>query len=211
MLICISVTALLLLHPGFEALNASANEQFHAGQLDRAEQTERQALQAARAEKGPNHPAAAVVMRNLAAIEHARGNDAAAEALARTSISIIQQAFGPADPLLVPSLNTLAEIEIARQRYHQAAAILKRAIRIGARDPEVHYSTSLQNLAALDQMQGRFDQAEKLYFQALRDPPALIWPRSRIDPRQRPQHLRSGSSQRQIGAAFKSNLENARR
>jgi tetratricopeptide (TPR) repeat protein len=150
------------------ALNAQGNQQFRAGNYQDAEQTYRCALTAAIQEWGEDHPATAMILGNLAGTEHALGRNSAAEEMALRALAALEKNVGARSILLVPSLNTLGCVYIDTGRYAQAETALKRAIRLGSQDGGAHYATSLHNLAALYQLKGQLDRAEKLYQRALR-------------------------------------------
>jgi tetratricopeptide (TPR) repeat protein len=145
------------------SLNALASQQFQAGNFEQAEQTCRMAL-----EYGMDDPATAMILGNLASTELALGRYEVAEGLANQAIALLDRTAGPSSVLLVPSLNTLSSVYIETQRYAEAVALLKRAVRLGSRDAGAHYATSLHNLGAVYHLTGRLDRAAKLYDQALR-------------------------------------------
>lgn len=168
MLIPIVMAVTLALPQGYEALNAQANEQFHVGNFEQAEQTYRRALDAAETQFGWEHPATAMILGNLAGTEHALGRNAEAEVLAKRSLALLEKTVGPASVLFVPGLNTLGGVYIDTHRYDEAEAVLKRAIRLGSHDAGAHYATSLHNLGALYHLEGKVAQAEKCYDKAFR-------------------------------------------
>src|SRR2546427_1942840 len=80
------------------------------------------------------------------------------------------EGFGPGDPRLPASLNSLAELYRTRSKYAEAEALYKRALAIrektlGPDHPEV--ATSLNNLAVLYHDERKNAEAEALYKRAL--------------------------------------------
>ena len=176
MLIPIVMAASLVLQSGYEALNVQANRQFREGRFEEAGQTYRLALEVVERQYGPDDPATAMILGNIAGTEHALGRDTAAEGLARSAIAQLEKVVGPASVLLVPSLNTLGGVYIDARRYDEAEAVFKRAIHLGSREGGAHYATSLHNLAAVYHLKGRAGQAAKFCDKALRIRLALFGP-----------------------------------
>jgi len=175
MLIAILMVASLGLQPSYSALNTLANEQFRAGHFAGAEQAYRRALASAESQFGPDHPASAMILGNLAGTELALGRNREAGDLAVQAIERLERTVGRDSVLLVPSLNTLGGIYIDTHRYDQAEAVLKRAVHL-APHAGPHYASSLHNLAAMYYLTGRRDKAGKLNEKALRIRLALFGP-----------------------------------
>ncbi len=73
--------------------------------------------------------------------------------------------FGPQDPRLATSLNSLAELYHAQGRYAETEPLYKRALEIveKALGPEHrHVARSLENYAVLLRATGRSDEAAKM-------------------------------------------------
>jgi tetratricopeptide (TPR) repeat protein len=158
-------------------LNSIASQQFEAGNFEQAEETCQLALA-----YEPEGPARAMILGNLASAERALGRNAAAEDLANRAIALLEKTEGTATVLLVPGLNTLSAVYIDTQRYDEAEAVLKQAIRLGSHDAGAHYATSLHNLGAVYHLRGKLDRAAELYDRALRIRLQLFGPE---DPRTR--------------------------
>jgi len=78
--------------------------------------------------------------------------------------------FGPEDPRLATTLNSLAEVHRAQGRLEEAEALHKRALAIiekalGPEHPDV--ATSLNNLADLYRALGKYAEVEPLHKRAL--------------------------------------------
>lgn len=128
--------------------------------------TARIALENASATYGPQHPATAMMLRNLALAFEQSGFHNLAVTYAGQSISILETRFGPKDPSLVPALNVLSEALASESRYAEAETVARRAVAIGP-DAATHYATALQNLGGILEMQGKLQAAASAYRQAL--------------------------------------------
>jgi len=119
---------------------------------------------------GPDHPAVATVLNNLAVLYEAQGNYAAAAPLLKRALTIYEKALGPDHPAVAISLNSLAELYQDQGNYVAAEPLLKRALAIlekalGPDHPDV--ATALNNLAELYKKQGNSREAEPLLKRAL--------------------------------------------
>jgi tetratricopeptide (TPR) repeat protein len=122
---------------------------------------------------GPQHPATAASLNNLAALLDAQGDDAAARPLYERALAIHEQVLGPLHPDTALSLNNLAALlrdqgddAAARPLYERALAIREQVL--GPLHPDT--ASSLNNLALLLSAQGDYAAARPLYRRA-----CLIW------------------------------------
>jgi tetratricopeptide (TPR) repeat protein len=119
---------------------------------------------------GPEHPATATSLNNLAALYHAQGDYGAARGLYERALAIFERALGPQHPDTAQSLNNLANLLSSQGEYGAARPLYERALSINeqALGP-AHPSTalSLNNLAALLESQGDYAAARGLYERAL--------------------------------------------
>src|SRR5262249_24616018 len=119
---------------------------------------------------GPEHPAVAVSLNNLALLYQDQGRYAEAERLAKRALALGEKALGPEHPDVAVGLNNLAVLYKDQGRYAEAEPLYKRALAIdekvlGPEHPGV--AIDLNNLAALYKDQGRYAEAEPLYNRAL--------------------------------------------
>ena len=93
-----------------------------------------------------------------------------AEGLLRSSVNIVERAFGPRDARLIGPLSSLGILREERGDYREAEALQRRALAIGrARlgNENTDVMSMLGNLAELLQDEGKFTEAEKLMRQEL--------------------------------------------
>jgi len=126
----------------------------------------REAVHAAETAHGPEHPATAMMIRNLALAFAEAGYNNQAEHYAQQALSILEARFGPSDVSLVPSLNVLTEAYAAEGRYAEAARTGMRAVAIGP-EAGAHYAVALHNVAAVLEKQGKRRQAADYFAQSL--------------------------------------------
>jgi tetratricopeptide (TPR) repeat protein len=119
---------------------------------------------------GPEHPATAQSLNNLAYLLCLQGDLVRARPLLERALTIHEMAFGPEHPATAQSLNNLArllhdqgELASARPLYERALAIRTTVLGPDHRDT----ATSLNNLALLLKDQGDFAAARPLYQRAL--------------------------------------------
>jgi tetratricopeptide (TPR) repeat protein len=126
----------------------------------------REAVRAAEASYGSQHPATAMMIRNLAlAFAEAEYNHQA-EHYAGQALVILETRFGATDVSLVPALNVLTEAYAAEGRYTEAVRTGLRAVAIGpAAGP--HYAVALHNVAAVLTQQGKRREATDYYKRSL--------------------------------------------
>jgi tetratricopeptide (TPR) repeat protein len=110
-------------------------------------------------------PVKAMVLRNLAGVLRRQGRNSEALAAARESLDLVETSFGRDDVLLVPVLNTLAEIQMERGYYNAAHQQLLRAIALGA-GAGAHHATTMYDLGTLHRKMGDEKQASRYYRQS---------------------------------------------
>ncbi len=136
----------------WETLNDEVMSLYRQGRYDRAVVVAKKALQVAEQAVGPDHPAVATSLNNLAVLYGTQGQYAQAEPLYKRSLAIREKALGPDHPDVATSLNNLAVLYRAQGQYAQAEPLYKRSLAIrekalGPDHPDV--ATSLNNLAEL--------------------------------------------------------------
>ena len=104
----------------WEALNKEVMSLYQKGQYDRAVVVARKALDVAEKAVGPNHPAVATSLNNLALLYRTQGQYAQAEPFFKRSLAIWEKALGPDHPDVAKSLNNLALLYYAQGQYAQA-------------------------------------------------------------------------------------------
>jgi len=130
-----------------------------------AERLLREALVAIEDQDSDPDPAKAMALRNLAGVLRRQGRYADALAAARESLELVELRFGRNDVLLVPVLNTLAEIQMERGYYNAAHQQLLRAASLGE-EAGAHHATTLFDLGALHGRLGDAKRASRYYRQA---------------------------------------------
>jgi tetratricopeptide (TPR) repeat protein len=95
---------------------------------------------------------------------------AEAEPLAREATAICRKTFPPGHPEIASSLNALATVLYARDKFDEAEEMWREAIAIAraalpANHPDI--AVFLQNLAAMYAKQGKNDQAVKYYRESI--------------------------------------------
>jgi len=119
---------------------------------------------------GPEHPAVAASLDNLAVLYYATGDYAQAEPLLRRALAIQEKAVGPEHPLVATFLKHLGDLYFTTGDYAQAEPLLRRALAIdekalGPEHPAV--AASLNHLGELYLTTGDHAQAEPLHRRAL--------------------------------------------
>src|SRR5579884_908922 len=115
---------------------------------------------------GAEHPATAMMLRNVALGYAERGQYVRAEATAKRALATLEAWFGGNDVSLTPVLNVLTETYAAQGRLIDARRVAMRAVEIGP-GAEVHYATALHNAGAVFEMMGDFENARTYYKHAL--------------------------------------------
>ncbi|MBB5871969.1 tetratricopeptide (TPR) repeat protein [Allocatelliglobosispora scoriae] len=140
------------------------------GQLRSAEPLLRRAVAIGEQVYGPDHPAVATSLGNLAMVLQDLGRYGDAEPLIRRALAIDEQVHGPDHPAVATSLGNLALVLQDLGRAGEAEPLLRRAVVIGeqvygADHPTV--ATWLGNLAVVLQDLGRYGKAEPLLRRAV--------------------------------------------
>jgi len=133
----------------------------------------RQAVASAETVFGPQHPATAMMIRNLAVAYERSGEYSKAEASANRALSILAGLFGANDVSLTPVLNVLVETYAAQGRYLDAEKLGRRAVAIGS-GAGLHYATALQNVGAVLEAEGDRAAARQFYARALAARKAML-------------------------------------
>ncbi len=146
-------------------LSAKVLTLYQQGRYAEAVKVAKDALKVAEAKFGPDHPAVAISLNNLAELYRAQGQYAAAEPIFKRALGKYEKALGPSHPDVAQSLNNLAELYTAQGKYADAEPLFKRALAInekalGPDHPQV--ATTLENMAELYEKTGRNDKAKRL-------------------------------------------------
>lgn len=171
--VVVFATAIVQQHGTPYQLNRQVNSLLEQGKNAEAVSTAREAVRAAEDAFGANHPATAMILRNLALAYERTGYYNRAEAAAMRSIGILEGVFAPNDVSMVPSLNVLTEAFAAEGRYVEALKPALRAVAIGP-DAGAHYATALHNAGAIFESEGRLKEAGQYYRKALAARVALL-------------------------------------
>ena len=140
------------------------------GRYAEAEPLYRRALAIGEKRLGPDHPAVATSLNNLALLLKTQGKYVEAEPLYRRALAIGEKRLGPDHPAVATRLNNLAGLLQAQGKYVEAEPLFRRALAIdekalGSEHPE--FATDLNNLAGLLEAQGKYAEAEPLFRRAL--------------------------------------------
>src|SRR5271155_694106 len=92
------------------ALNQQVNQLIEQGKYQEAIPIGQRAVKLAKSFRGPEHPATATSLNNLAELYRVMGDYAKAEPLGQEALRIRQKVLGPEDPATATSLNNLAAI-----------------------------------------------------------------------------------------------------
>ena len=127
---------------------------------------------------GPNNPATAHSINNLAWLYQAQGLYGKALPLFEKALAIKEKILGPEDPGTAISLDNLAGLYQRQGFYGQAEALYVRALKIREKKlgPHPDTATSLNNLAGLYSRQSSYNKAEPLYLRALAINESLLGP-----------------------------------
>jgi tetratricopeptide (TPR) repeat protein len=173
--VVVFATAIVQQHGTPYQLNQQVNSLLMQGRNAEAVSTAREAVRAAEDALGANHPATAMILRNLALAYESTGSYSTAETAAQRSIAILERSFGSNDVSLVPALNVLSESYAAEGRYVEARGVALRAVAIGP-DAGAHYATALHNVGAIFESEGRLCEAGDYYKKALASRAVLLPP-----------------------------------
>jgi tetratricopeptide (TPR) repeat protein/CHAT domain-containing protein len=120
--------------------------------------------------QGPNDPATAAALNNLAVVYSIQGRHEEALKAYGRALEIRETALGPRHPEVASTLNNLSVVYRSQGRYEEALkangralAILEKAL--GSEHPAV--AQTLNNLAAVYRAQGRYEEALNAYGRAL--------------------------------------------
>ncbi len=133
-LLCLATLPVLAEGAGIEwdVLNDEVMELYRTGKYDRSVVVAKKALEVAEQNVGPDHPAVATSLNNLAFLYNTQGHYAQAEPLYKRALAIYEKALGPDHPDVALSLNNLASLYRAMNRDDEAKPLEQRAARIEA-------------------------------------------------------------------------------
>jgi tetratricopeptide (TPR) repeat protein len=112
------------------SLNAKVIELYQAGKFNEAIPIAREALELTEKLRGPDDPATAEVLKNLALLYYSTGDYAKAEPLYQRALKIHEKALGPDHADIASDLNNLAELYRAAGDYAKAEPLYQRALKI---------------------------------------------------------------------------------
>ncbi len=151
-------------------LDRQVVELYQSGKYQEAIPFARQLLGLREEINGPEHPATAISLNNLAELYREIGDFLKAESLYRRALAIREKALGPEHPKTATSLGNLAALYYSSGDYTKAEPILRRtlAIREKALGPEhPDTATTLNNLALLCYSMGEYAKADSLLRRSL--------------------------------------------
>jgi tetratricopeptide (TPR) repeat protein len=162
--------------PSFEGLGS-----FYKGQglYEQAEPWFKQCLEVTRRRLGEEHPDVATSLNNLAELYLSQGRYEEAEPLLIQALELRKRLLGENNPDVAESLNNLAVLYLFQGRYEDAEPLLLQALELrkrllGGDHRDVAQSLNhlallyyFSNLAVLYHFQGKYEDAELLYLQAL--------------------------------------------
>src|SRR6266700_489987 len=151
-------------------LDVTGHYLYQRGRYDQADSFLHQALAMREQVLGPDYPATATSLNDLAELHQAQGKYEEAEPLYQRALAMRESVLGPEHPDTALSLNNLAVLYADLGEYEQAEALSHRDLAIkekvlGPEHPDV--ATSLHNLAGFYHTEGKYTQAEPLYQRAL--------------------------------------------
>jgi tetratricopeptide (TPR) repeat protein len=135
-----------------------------------AEPLYRRALSIDEASFGPNHPAVATVLNNLALLLVNTNRHAEAEPLYRRALEINEVSLGPDHPNVATGLSNLAGLLYVTNRHSDAEALYRRALAIDEASfgpGHLNVAFRLNNLAELLRFTNHHSEAEPLFRRAL--------------------------------------------
>ena len=154
-----------------DKLNQQALQLYGAGKYSEAIPVANKALELREKAFGPEHPATARSLNNLAELYRKMGDYAKAEPLLQRALKINEKALGPEHPDTAVCLSNLAGLYSDMSDYAKAEPLYQRALKIRekALGPEhPNTATSLNNLAELYRKMGDYAKAEPLLQRALK-------------------------------------------
>ena len=107
-------------------------ELYRTCKYDGAVVVAKKALEVAEKNVGPNHPAVATSLNNLAELYRAQGQYAQAEPLYQRALAIVEKALGPDHPEVAENLDNLTALYRATKRDEESETLEQRAARIRA-------------------------------------------------------------------------------
>ncbi len=152
------------------AAERSGLRAFHSGRYDEATSYFARALEIAEARYGPEDPALARALNNLAEAHRLSGRYAEAERLYKRALAIDERRVAMEPDAMATTLNNLALLYRARGRLEEAAGLFSRALALfeqalGPTHPNV--AKTLNNMAVLELARERPDRALLLIRRAL--------------------------------------------
>ncbi|MFQ4139809.1 tetratricopeptide repeat protein [Nodosilinea sp. PGN35] len=163
----------------FDQLTGRVLELYYGDDPDGATLLAEQALNLAETDQGPDHPATAIALNNLAFLYDTAGRHGEAEPLYQRAMAIDAETLAADDLDLALTLNNLAVSYALTGRYDEAEPLAQQALAIRqARLGPDHIDTynSLINLGFTYQLLGRYSEAEPLYQEALAIAEAKLGP-----------------------------------
>src|SRR5262245_45961946 len=153
-----------------DALSSKAETLYKAGKHAEALVFAERAAAAAESQLGPDHPAMAPLLDDIARLRYRLGRYAEAEAPYRRALLIRERALGAEHLDVAATLNDLAVLLHAQGRYDDVEPLLKRAFAtrekaLGPEHPDV--GTTFNNLGVVYASQGRYAEAELFSQRAL--------------------------------------------
>ncbi len=116
----------------WERFTKEVMELYRTGEYERAVVAAKKALEVAERNAGPDHPAVATSLGNLAGLYKTQGQYAQAEPLFKRALAIMEKALGPEHPAVATSLENIAELYRKVGRAKEAESLASRAARIRA-------------------------------------------------------------------------------
>jgi tetratricopeptide (TPR) repeat protein len=120
---------------------------------------------------GPEHPAVANTLNNMAGLHYSQGEYEEAMSLYGRAVSIAEKVLGPEHSDMATMLNNMAEPLKSQGKYEEALLIYERVRRKREEALGLEHSlvaTTLNNMAGLHYSQGKFEEAMPLYERSLR-------------------------------------------
>ena len=150
-------------------LNNLGSLAYAKGELARARQLFERSRDIYLALAGPGDTRLASVLYNLAGVLVETGAYAEAEPLYRNALDVRKTTLGEGNPLVAEVWNALGFLSLQQKKYNESEQFLEKASNLWetATGFEAFLAVSLNNLAMLRRLQGKFDQAEVLYQRAV--------------------------------------------
>jgi CHAT domain-containing protein len=153
-----------------KGLNDQVVELYRAGKFTQAIPLAERYAEAMKARHGPEHPAYATALNNLAQLLHDTNRLSEAERLMRLALAIHEKSLGLEHTVVATDLNNLAQLLQDTNRLSEAELLMRRALAInmksfGPEHPDV--AAVFNNLALLLRHTNRRSEAEPLMRRAL--------------------------------------------